>query len=354
MKLSSVLLRENNNLDLFRLLAAGMVIYRHAYGLVSQGGQKDLVERMLVFDTAGSLAVKVFFFLSGLVVANSLLQKRDPVDFLVARAFRVWPALIFVVLSTILFIGPLVTDLSLGEYFSSPQIYFYFFENIRLDTVYGLPGVFANLPHPLVVNGSLWTLQYEVAAYLTLLALFMLGVFKSRLLVVLIFLVVALDPLTGNKLLFTWRASNPHIDFLAPCFGMGVLAAVFKEDIALTFRVVVSLLVLYLLFQTSILGPYLFYALIFSSMLYLSAQSWMIKFKPGADVSYGVYLWGFPIQQTMIYFFPHEGILFNLISSLVLALGFGWLSWTLVEKRGILFGQRLISSNLFRGGMVKP
>lgn len=341
MKISSLLVRENNNLDLFRLLVAGMVIYRHAYGLVSNGVQKDFVERMLGFETAGSLAVKTFFFLSGLVVTNSLLQKRDAIDFVIARVFRVWPALIFVVLSTVVFLGPLVTNLSLKEYFSDPQTYFYLVENIRLQTASALPGVFTNLPYPLAVNGSLWTLSYEVAAYATLLALFVLGVFRSRLLLVVIFLVLVLDPLTGNKLLFTWRLSNPYIDRLAPCFAMGALVAACREEIDLTLGVVLSLLVLYLLFQSSIFGPYLLYASFFSSILYLSGQAWMLRFKPSVDVSYGVYLWAFPTQQAMIHYFPREGIFFNLLASLMLSLGFGWLSWHLVEKRAILFGQRL-------------
>jgi peptidoglycan/LPS O-acetylase OafA/YrhL len=339
MKLSSLLTRENNNLDLFRLLAAAMVIYSHAHALVPHAERQDFVERILGFDNGGALAVKVFFFLSGLVVTNSLLQKRNVIDYVVARAFRVWPGLIFVVLLTAVFLGPLVTDLSLREYFSSPQAYFYVMENIRLHTVYGLPGVFLSHPQAFVVNGALWTLPHEVGAYLVLLALFVLGVFKSRLLLLLIVLVLVVDPLTGNKLLFTWRPQNATVDLLAPCFAMGALMATFKEDIDLTIGSAVGFLVLHLLFKSSVYGPYLFYASLFSLILYLSAQSWVMKFKPGADLSYGVYLWGYPIQQTVVHYFPGEGLVFNQIVSLVLAVGFGWLSWHCVEKRGIHFGK---------------
>ncbi len=77
MTLHDVLRRENNNLDLFRLIAAYLVIIGHAYALAPQAGQQDPILRLLGFDYSGSMAVKLFFFLSGLVVVNSLLDKRD-------------------------------------------------------------------------------------------------------------------------------------------------------------------------------------------------------------------------------------------------------------------------------------
>lgn len=289
--------------------------------------------------------MKVFFFLSGLVVTNSLLEKPKVVDFLLARIFRIWPGLILVVLSTVLFLGPLVSELSFRDYFSDPKTYLYFLGNVFLKPVYALPGVFSHLPHPTVVNGSLWTLPYEFAAYLALLALFMLGIFKSRFAFIVVFAILMLDPLTGNKLLFMWRPSDPEIDFLAPCFAMGAVLAALKKNLELTGYTVISLLILYLLFRSSIFAPYLFYASLFSLMLYLSGQSWMIKLKPRTDISYGVYLWGYPIQQTMVYYFPGEGLIFNQLASLLLAFGFGWISWHCVEKRGIVFGKKLMASN---------
>ncbi|WP_370600237.1 acyltransferase family protein [Pseudomonas nitroreducens] len=76
MLLSNVLRKENNNLDIFRVVAAVMVIYGHAYALLPVEGQRDIVGKLLVFDYSGSLAVKIFFFLSGLVVTNSLIEKK--------------------------------------------------------------------------------------------------------------------------------------------------------------------------------------------------------------------------------------------------------------------------------------
>ncbi len=126
MKLSELLKKENNNLDIFRLIAACMVVYGHAYAIAPEAGQTDLIGRMLGYDYSGSLAVKIFFFLSGLVVTNSLLQKRSVSQFVISRFFRIWPGLIAVVVVTSLVLVPLITELPITEYFTRGQTYRYF------------------------------------------------------------------------------------------------------------------------------------------------------------------------------------------------------------------------------------
>jgi peptidoglycan/LPS O-acetylase OafA/YrhL len=65
MKLSEILNKQANNLDIFRILASCMVIYGHAYSLSPQVGKVDITASLLGFDYSGSLAVKIFFFLTG-------------------------------------------------------------------------------------------------------------------------------------------------------------------------------------------------------------------------------------------------------------------------------------------------
>jgi len=126
MYLSQALKRENNNLDVIRLLAAFAVIYGHANAMVPaarEGG--DWVARWLLFDYSGSLAVKVFFFLSGLVVTNSLLEKKSLLQFVVARGFRIWPALLAVLVITAYVMGPAVGHLPVREYLADPETWRY-------------------------------------------------------------------------------------------------------------------------------------------------------------------------------------------------------------------------------------
>ncbi len=342
MKLSELLKKENNNLDVFRLVAACMVIYGHAYAVVPQAGYVDVVARLLGHDYSGSLAVKIFFFLSGLVVTNSLLHKRDVLHFAIARFFRIWPALVLVTVASALLLGPLVSALSLGDYFSQGGTYRYVLDNLLLKTNYSLPGVFVANPDKAVVNGSLWTLPHEVGAYIALLAVFMVGVFRLPVLALAIFLLLLADPLTGNRLLFTWRTPLSEVDLLAPCFALGALLALYKERIEVGLASVSGLVLLYLLFRSSAYSFYFFYAALFTTILYLSGLAAVRRFKPRSDLSYGVYLWGFPVQQTLQWMLPQQGTHFNQVVSLGVTLVLGFASWHLVEKRGIAMGQSVI------------
>jgi peptidoglycan/LPS O-acetylase OafA/YrhL len=127
MLLSHILRKENNNLDIFRIIAAAMVIYGHAYALLPKDGSMDLIGKTLGFDYSGSLAVKIFFFLSGLVVTNSLMQHQNIKQFLISRFFRIWPAFIVVLAAMAFFVRPIISKNNSQEYFFNTQVYSYFF-----------------------------------------------------------------------------------------------------------------------------------------------------------------------------------------------------------------------------------
>ena len=204
------------------------------------------------------MAVKIFFFLSGLVVTNSLLHKRNVLHFVIARFFRIWPALACVVLVCALLLGPWVSTLPASEYFAQAATYHYIRDNLLLSTQYALPGVFQENPLKESINGSLWTLAHEVGAYLALLALFIVGVLRRPWLAVVVGCVLALDPLLGNRLLFTWRPPLSEVDLLAPCFAAGALLALFKERIEVNIGTVLGWGVLYWLLRPSAHSFYFF------------------------------------------------------------------------------------------------
>ncbi len=85
MKLSEYLIKENNNLDLIRVLAAIAVIVGHSYALAPAEGNVDLIGKLFGVIYSGSLAVSIFFFISGLVVTNSLLKKKSALEFIISR-----------------------------------------------------------------------------------------------------------------------------------------------------------------------------------------------------------------------------------------------------------------------------
>jgi peptidoglycan/LPS O-acetylase OafA/YrhL len=341
MQLQKILNKENNNLDIFRLLAACLVIYGHAYALSPEPGYSDIIARTTQFDYSGSLAVKIFFFLSGLVVTNSLLEKVNPIQFVISRFFRVWPALCITVITSALLFGPLLTTLPLSEYFNNKEIFKYIYKNIFLHPTYELPGVFIDNPYKSIVNGSLWIIPYEIAAYLILISLFVLGLFKSRILPIFMFIIILIDPLLKNKLLFTWLPHNYEISLLAPCFAFGSLLAFYKEKVIIDIYVVIGTWVLFLIFKSQTYHFYFLYLAIFISLLYFATLDFVIKLKPSFDISYGIYLWGFPVQQLIASLYLKHGVIFNQITALLISIMLGLLSWHLIEKKCINFGAKL-------------
>ncbi len=343
MKLAKLLDPKHNNLDLFRLIAAALVIYGHAYALNPQAGHTDFLYQALHFDYTGSFAVKIFFFISGLVVGNSLLSKQVVSEFLVARFFRIMPALAWVLLVSALVIGPLFTTEAMSAYLRHPQTWAYIWDNLIFESNFRLPGLFAENPYKSAVNGSLWTLPYEVGAYSMLLGCFALGLFRLPLLAVAVLVLIWLDAYSGNAYLFTWRPINHEIDLLAPCFATGVAMAYFKNRIDITLTGVLGLWLIAALFAQSPHFEILFYALSFYALLYLSAHPWVLRLKPRHDLSYGVYLWGFPIQQSLAHVLPGHGVVANQIGALLLSLLMAWISWTWIEAPGMRMGKALIA-----------
>lgn len=323
-----------------------MVIWGHAYVISPEIGKSDFITYLLPHDTSGSIAVKIFFFLSGLVVTNSILITNSPTKFIASRFFRIWPALFVTCVICAYIIGPVVSTLPLREYFNPEnRISLYVLNNISLLTQYNLPGVFLENPHPISVNGSLWTIPYEVYAYITLLCLFCLGFYKKPLLLVFFAAAITFESVAKSKIVFFSIPSNPEVPMLAACFAFGSVLATYKNVISITPKTFIALWTLYILLMDNPYSMYLSYAAIFIAILYLSKTKSLLKIKLKADISYGIYLWGFPIQQIIAMHFLNKGVLFNQILSIFVCIVLGWASWHLVEKRFINFG-KIVGSRL--------
>ncbi|EMX7263371.1 acyltransferase, partial [Escherichia coli] len=87
---SDVLSRDNNNLDLIRIVAAVMVIYGHSFFLANNHGARELITQFFPFTYSGSIAVKIFFFISGLLVTTSLIRTQSVPKFVISRFFRIY------------------------------------------------------------------------------------------------------------------------------------------------------------------------------------------------------------------------------------------------------------------------
>ncbi len=206
---AEVLARNRNNFDLVRLIAALLVIYGHSFSIVPDSGERDFSLALFGYASAG-MAVKAFFFLSGLLVTNSLIEKRSIIEYMVSRIFRIFPALAFVLLASAFVLGPLATALPTGDYFGNSNTYLYIKRQLLMQSwgtqdlgYYNLPGVFADNPYKNNVNASLWSLVVEFYAYCFLAAIYMIGMLEKRMATVLIALVV-LDSLLPVRIIFSF------------------------------------------------------------------------------------------------------------------------------------------------------
>ncbi len=358
-RLADLLERDANNLDLVRLAAACLVIFGHAFVLVPEAahpfGTWDPTARYLGYPGvySASVAVKLFFFISGLLVTHSLLERQSLKAFLLARFFRIWPAYLVMLLVTAFVIGPLHTNLEPGEYFGQPGSYRYFWQNALLLGNASLPGVFVDNPYPNQINGAIWSLTYEVAAYAGLFGLFVLRLTRRRFICSVLAILMIVDPLLPHSLFFPAMTANPQIRYLPASFALGAWLALCKDRITLGPLQVGAAIAGFLLLHATPLGPLAFFVCLFLTILYMSGLPLVRCLKISSDPSYGTFLWGFVIQQVVAAHFADRGLVFNLVMSLGLAMLAGFLSWHLIERRAIALGRRLISDRRTPGVPAK-
>jgi peptidoglycan/LPS O-acetylase OafA/YrhL len=340
--LARLLKRESNNLDLIRVLCACLVIFGHTALIVNDPRHPfgDPVSAWLNYNGvySGSIAVRVFFFISGLLVTASLLEKRSPTGFLISRILRVWPALVVVLLCTVFVVGPLCSTYSAADYYTHPAIYRHLVDTLFLVTNNYLPGVFGSPVEP--INAPLWTLNYEIGCYAALLGLFALKVTSRRWLCVMLVLLAAAEPLLPHSLFFPGLDDNPQVRYLPSAFALGALMALFRDRITLGLEAVVFSALIFLVLKTSVIGQHLFFVFLFLSVLYVSGLPLVRQLRPRADLSYGTYLWGFLVQHVVASQFAALGFGFNLAASLLISLSLAFLSWRLVEQPAIAAGRR--------------
>ena len=174
----------DNAMDLVRLGAALLVIVSHAFefsGVPHEGEPfMALTGGQLTF---GRLGVAVFFILSGYLITESFLRAENRASFLAARICRIYPLLFVVVIVSVFVVGPLLSTLSLGDYFSDQKTWAYLVNLTLFNKFDELPGVFENNPYGAVFNAPLWTLKFEIMCYTVCFLLGVAGLLRERFLV---------------------------------------------------------------------------------------------------------------------------------------------------------------------------
>ena len=318
----------DNNFNLLRMLAATGVLVSHAYPIsLGPGTPEPLVA--LLGMTLGTVCVMVFFTISGFFITRSFEQKHSLPSFFLARALRLFPALA-VVLAVTVAISALFLTVAPPNVFW-PAAWEYLLRNLLLFfPKYPLPGVFESNRFGPAINGSLWTLNYEVLCYLGVVLCGGLG-FLERPTAFAAGLVLLLMLYATAQLL----PLHERIENLAPLglsFGIGMAFWVWRSTIPLSWPMAgAALVAAVLLRSTPVFGLALALALAYGVFVLGYARIHSLKWYTRlGDYSYGTYVYAFPVQQ-LIAFLGVVSPLTNMALAFPAVLLCAVLSWVFVE-----------------------
>jgi peptidoglycan/LPS O-acetylase OafA/YrhL len=336
-----------NNFDFLRFVFALLVVVQHAYPLSG-----DTIASQWIYQwTDGqidfsSIGLNGFFIISGYLIFQSLERSKSPGDYFWKRFLRLFPGLFVVLLLTIL-LAPFVYE-STVPYLSNREVFTYLPKNISLYQLqYNIKGVFENNPHRWAINGSLWTICYEFTMYVLLSLLFFLRkntkLVRGILALSLITMFAAYNlALPQAEKIIVMQMHGDNFLNLGTFFICGSLLASLKfENIPHKKYIIAGLaLLLWISIHFGFYNSTKHILLtMFTLLVGLYALPFFSTFGKTGDMSYGIYIYGFPIQQTLMYFF-RLNVNELLLASVLLSMVFGYFSWHLIEKRALRFKNR--------------
>jgi peptidoglycan/LPS O-acetylase OafA/YrhL len=336
-----------NNFTLLRLIAALFVVVSHSYFLTGNEVSEPLYATSQGKIILSDIGLYIFFFTSGYLVTSSLFYASSLRQFVYKRILRIYPALIVAVLITVFIIGPIVTIVSFTDYIFTKQTWLYLITITGFKIEFLLPGVFNNPSFfSNGVNGSLWSIALELKLYCLLLLISICSNKNNRVLFSIITSVIILLCLFG--IVYNVSFTTPFIDHkilkVIACFFIG---SCFKTIAFKRYFVKIGLIILLLVMLTSNIFQVSFskgiveiFIVCLSTYLFATTKRLVLPLQ--TDISYGIYIYAFPVQQALFQYSNFTmGVAWHFIATLAITILIAFISWKFIEQPALALKSKI-------------
>lgn len=320
----------DNNFNLLRMIAASAVLVSHAYPLTLGKGAAEPLLASTGYKL-GTTAVTIFFAVSGFFITKSFDRRNSIADFVLARVARIYPGLIVVLMLSAFLLGPALTALPLGRYFADLHTWTYVPRNLLLRSQqWALPGLFLDAPQGPAVNGSLWTLYWEVCCYGLVMLCGLCRITRPAFFPLILCLAIGLILLVPQS---EGGGLAHAAAILSFPFALGAAAYVYRQYVPVSGLLALALLALTALCRWTPAYPVLHALAISYGALWFGFAGipGLRAYNRLGDYSYGMYIYAFPVEQviatTLHPASPWTMIAIGFPITLVLAVA----SWTWIE-----------------------
>jgi peptidoglycan/LPS O-acetylase OafA/YrhL len=326
-----------NHLHWIRLGLASLVIFSHAPELIDGNRTREILTLIFGTYSFGEFAVNLFFVLSGFLIVQSWIRSPKPVSFFRNRILRIYPAFVVCSLICALCLGPFVGH---SDYFLQMEWSKLFLGILFLEQP-AIPPIFDGLAYPMI-NGAMWTIRYEFLCYCLVPVLAWVGFWRWRLfapILAISCLILSSQP-EWLALIPSWRLSDQELWRFIGFFMAGATFTLYANQLPLKW--------LWAWIALGLAGIGMFYpvlaplAIAFPLSYFLLTFAftpirWLDSLPKNLDLSYGTYLWGWPVMSFWIFWIPDLHPITVALLTLIPCLIFAWLSWNLIEKPALNF-----------------
>lgn len=328
----------HNSLNLIRLVLATSVIVSHAYPLAGRGDGPFFAGTSL-----GGWAVVGFFAISGYLIMGSRMRTTFG-TYLTHRIARIFPGFLACLVLTAFVLAPVaytVENGTISGFLTTPNTPAnYVFGNALLRiSDYTVAGTLQTVPYPGAWNGSLWSLYFEFLCYLVVGLLACFSFFRRTRWAIVAAFVVSVFAQALLPYVLRLTGSNGDATLLVkllPFFLAGALVHRFRDSIPLTAPVALGGLAIFLVttwfvpsWGSQATAPLLVVGIFWIAKV-LPSPAWVRRH----DISYGVYVYAFPMQQMLALAGVHEaGQLVYVLAAVPPTYALAAASWFLLERR---------------------